>query len=166
MPVGAASLGARAGRRVSSISRWRAGIALCLLLALLLRVGFVLATRPYPLVGDALDYNRHAQSIGQTGHYPRSIDGPDGGPTAFRPPLYPYFLAPIYAVASTRHAVDFARLAQALLGVAIVGLVGLFRGDCGDGESGSSLWRSRACSRRSSSSAALCCPRRSSSRSS
>ncbi len=125
MPVGAASLGARAGRRVSSISRWRAGIALCLLLALLLRVGFVLATRPYPLVGDALDYNRHAQSIAQTGHYPRSIDGPDGGPTAFRPPLYPYFLAPIYAVASTRHAVDFARLAQALLGVAIVGLVGL-----------------------------------------
>lgn len=119
------SVGARAAERGSSTAWWRAAVASCLLVALLLRVGLVLETRPYPLVGDALDYNRHAQSIAETGHYPRSIDGPDGGATAFRPPLYPYFLAPIYLVTGVRDALEIARLAEALLGVAIVALVGL-----------------------------------------
>jgi Dolichyl-phosphate-mannose-protein mannosyltransferase len=48
---------------------------------------------------------------------------PAGGPSAFRPPGYPYFLAGVYKVAG--HRVRAARLAQALLGTAVVALIAL-----------------------------------------
>jgi hypothetical protein len=70
-----------------------------LLVALMLRLAVVLDSRPYLLVGDSFDYARHGQSIAEDLQYPPSLDGPDGGATAFRPPLYPLFLAPFYAIA-------------------------------------------------------------------
>src|SRR5205814_345932 len=112
-------------RRVRGAARARRGLSptaiavAILLLALGLRVGVVLATHSYALAGDAWDYHRTAASIASTGHYPTSLDGPAGGPTAFRPPLYPLFLAGVIKVAGDDHVLTAARLAQALLGVAI-----------------------------------------------
>jgi 4-amino-4-deoxy-L-arabinose transferase-like glycosyltransferase len=106
------------GRRVAMI------VAGLLLLGLLLRIGVVLDSRPYELLGDAYDYRRHALSIANRLEYPRSLDGPDGGPTAFRPPLYPIFLAPFYEIGG-RDATDAVRLAQAGLGVLVAALIGL-----------------------------------------
>ncbi|GAC1524789.1 MAG: hypothetical protein NVS2B6_11680 [Thermoleophilaceae bacterium] len=96
-----------------------------LLLAFVLRAGLVLETRSYPLVGDSFDYARHARAIANTLSYPGSLDGPDGGPTAFRPPGYPVFLAVIYAIAGQSHFLLLARLVQALLGVVVSALTGL-----------------------------------------
>ena len=65
-----------------------------LLLALLLRVGYVAATPDYALVHDALDYDRAAKSIAQGDGYPYSRA--KGRETAFRPPSYPVLLAGVY----------------------------------------------------------------------
>lgn len=105
----------------------RPAVIVCAILlgALLLRVGIVVETHPYPVVHDSADFDRHARSIAHSLDYPSSVDGPDGGPTAFRPPGYPLFLAAIYAVAGDDHAVDAALLVQAVLGVVVVALIGL-----------------------------------------
>ena len=43
---------------------------------------------------DTLDYERHALSIAE-GHYPPRAGG-EPGATAYRPPLYPFFLGVAY----------------------------------------------------------------------
>ncbi|HEY6890175.1 MAG TPA: glycosyltransferase family 39 protein [Solirubrobacter sp.] len=105
----------RSGTRIA------AGI---LLVALIIRVAFVLATPNYTLVHDAIDYDRHAASIA-TGHgFALSY----GRPTAFRPPAYPFFLAGVYKVVGTgdkAQRVEWARIANAFVGVGIVALIGL-----------------------------------------
>lgn len=121
------ALGGRSGRRVRALAgehRW-ALLAGLLLVGLVLRVGLVLDSSPYPLAGDAWDYDRHARVLLDTHRYPSTWDGPDGGPTASRPPLYPFFLAAVYGVVGQSHGVEAARLVQAALGTAIVGLIGL-----------------------------------------
>src|SRR5581483_9582357 len=50
-----------------------------------------------------------------------SVLSPSGGPTAFRPPLYPLFLGAVYKV--TGDSIVAARLVQAVLGAASVALV-------------------------------------------
>jgi len=100
-----------------------AGVAGILLGALLLRVGCVLATPSYLLDGDSLDYVAHAVSIVDAHDYPSSGDFPTG-PSAARPPLYPIFVAAIYAVVDNQHLVVATRLAQAVLGTAVVALIG------------------------------------------
>jgi 4-amino-4-deoxy-L-arabinose transferase-like glycosyltransferase len=103
--------------------RFRGWLIAILVVALLVRVAAVLATRDYVPATDAADYQRHAVSI-ESGHgYPQSQVARGGGPTAFRPPLYPYFLAGVYTVTGTN--LSAARLAQALLGVLVVALIGL-----------------------------------------
>jgi 4-amino-4-deoxy-L-arabinose transferase-like glycosyltransferase len=101
-------------------------IAALLLAALALRVAFVLATPSYQLVHDALDYDRHAQSIAQGHGFALAY----GRPTAFRPPAYPIFLAGVYELTGTADApvadrIRAARLANTLVGTALVALIGL-----------------------------------------
>jgi 4-amino-4-deoxy-L-arabinose transferase-like glycosyltransferase len=92
--------------------------------ALAIRLIAVLATPDYPVVTDSADYDRHATSIA-TGHgYPESLATPAGGPTAFRPPLYPYLLAGVYSVAGAP-AVQAARVVGALIGGRTVVLIGV-----------------------------------------
>lgn len=55
----------------------------------------LLAHKPSPLVGDALEYHRLATSIASTGRF--SLDGTN--PTAARAPGYPAFLALVYTIA-------------------------------------------------------------------
>jgi 4-amino-4-deoxy-L-arabinose transferase-like glycosyltransferase len=97
-----------------------------LLAALAIRVAFVLATPNYQLVHDAIDYDHHAQSIAQGHGFAPSY----GRPTAFRPPAYPIFVAGVYELTGTVNAPvadrnRAARLANALVGTAIVALIGL-----------------------------------------
>ncbi len=112
------------------LGRRRAAVAVGVLLAaaLLVRLAFVVATPGYELVHDARDYDRHAVSIAQGQGYPYALE--PGRPTAFRPPAYPYFLAAVYELTGVEEAepserIEVARIAMALVGVAIVGLLGL-----------------------------------------
>ena len=119
MDGGSARFGAAADRA----AKWK--VAGVLVGALTLRLAAIAQSASYPLAGDAYDYDRHAQAIAADHDYPPSLDGPDGGPTAFRAPLYPVFLAAVRVVAGSERAVQSARIAQALLGVAVVALIAL-----------------------------------------
>jgi len=101
---------------------------LVLLLALLLRVGYVAATPDYALVHDALDYDRSAKSIARGDGYPYSRR--PGRETAFRPPAYPVLLAGAYKLAGVEGAskhdrVVTGRILGILVSTLIVGLIGV-----------------------------------------
>src|SRR5205085_2309118 len=81
------------------------------------------ATADTPLVLDPLDFDNHAVSIAHGHGYPPSGRAPAGGPSAFRPPGFPYFVAGIYAVIG--HDPLAAQVVLALLGTAAAGLTGL-----------------------------------------
>ena len=91
-----------------------------LLAALAIRVAWVIATPDYQLVHDANDYNTHAASIAAGDGFATS----HGRPTAFRPPLYPLFLAGIYVFTGGSDIVA-ARIANAFVGTGIVALIGV-----------------------------------------
>jgi 4-amino-4-deoxy-L-arabinose transferase-like glycosyltransferase len=104
-------------------------VGLLLVLALVVRLGYVAATPGYSAIDDAHNYDVHARSIAGGHGFARMGSGPTGE-TAFRPPGYPYLLAGVYAVSgvdkakpSTRYLAG--RLANAVVGTAIVALVGL-----------------------------------------
>lgn len=97
-------------------------------MALVLRVGFVLSQEGYVPSADAGDFDRHAVSLALDGQYPPSAIGAPGGPSAFRPPGYPYVLAGLYALTGSAESAsryEIARLFSALLGVATVALIGV-----------------------------------------
>ena len=77
---------------------------LILLLALLLRVGYLVATPDQTLVHDAVRYDRIAKSVAQGHGYPYSRV--EGRNTAFRPPAYPYLLAGAYELAGVGRRPD------------------------------------------------------------
>ena len=93
-----------------------------LALALGVRVAQILATPHWTPVADPADYVRHAVSIAH-GHGMADSLIPAGGPSAIRPPAYPYFLGGVFAV--TGDSQTAGRLAAALLGVVAVALIGL-----------------------------------------
>jgi 4-amino-4-deoxy-L-arabinose transferase-like glycosyltransferase len=97
-------------------------VAALLLVALVLRLGYVAVTPGYTIVYDAHDYNLHARSIAAGQGYAHLGPGP-ARRTAFRPPGYPYFLAGVYALSGDR--VTAGRIANAVVGTAIVALIGL-----------------------------------------
>lgn len=103
-----------------------------LALALIARVALALAVRHHPLPADAADYDRHARSIAAGHGFPPTAVAAGGGPSALRPPLYPYLLGLIYRV--TGNSVMAGLIGQAVLGTAIVALIALVcRGIWGDG---------------------------------
>lgn len=93
-----------------------------LLLALGVRVVQILATHGWTPVADPADYVRHALSIAHHGHMAPSLV-PHGGPSALRPPAYPYFLGAVFALSGD--SLTAGRLASALLGVISVALIGV-----------------------------------------
>jgi len=88
--------------------------ALLVLLALAVRTAVVVADTGYRPEHDAFDYDRHARSIAAGDGYPDSGYVVDGGPSALRPPVYPYFLGAVYAVSGD--SVDAGRYANVALG--------------------------------------------------
>jgi len=79
----------------------------------------LLLTPGYRPLFDAGDYARHAASIAAGHGYPASVIAAGGGPSAFRPPLYPYLLGGTYAIAG--HGAG--RVLGLLLGVVVVLLI-------------------------------------------
>jgi 4-amino-4-deoxy-L-arabinose transferase-like glycosyltransferase len=102
--------------------RGRLLVAAILALALILRLGLAVLHDPPPATGDAADYARHAAAIADHGSYPQSGIAPSGGPTAFRPPVYPLQLAAVYEVLGRD---DGPRVVGALIGTLAVALLGL-----------------------------------------
>jgi 4-amino-4-deoxy-L-arabinose transferase-like glycosyltransferase len=104
-------------------------IALLLVLALVLRLGYMAVTPHYTVIDDARDYDLHARSIALGQGFAHLGPGPTRR-TAFRPPGYPYFLAGVYALGGVQRADDarrfrVGRVANALVGTAVVALIGL-----------------------------------------
>lgn len=97
-----------------------------LAVALIARIAGVVLTPDYAPVFDSGDYARHATSIAHGFGFPESLFTVSGGPTAFRPPLYPYALGGVYAVFGDGQAGETAgRVLGAMLGTAAVYLVWL-----------------------------------------
>ena len=95
-----------------------AAFALVAFLALGVRLAAIAVTPDLPLVGDPTDYHRHAVSIAAGDGYPPTVATPAGGPSAIRPPAFPYLLGGVYAVTGESETVG--RIVQALLGTAVV----------------------------------------------
>lgn len=102
----------------------RTGAWVVLAVALALRLTTVALTFDTPLTFDPSDFSRTAASIASGHGYPPSNRAPGGGPSAFRPPGYPVFLAAVYGVAG-HEAPGIGRLVGAFLGTLSVALIGL-----------------------------------------
>jgi 4-amino-4-deoxy-L-arabinose transferase-like glycosyltransferase len=93
--------------------------SLLLLLALAVRVAYVLHTKNFVARVDAASYNYLAATLAK-GH------GWGYGTSAYRPPGYPVFLAGVYLLVGIPHAVfTSARLVEAVLATLSAGLIGL-----------------------------------------
>jgi 4-amino-4-deoxy-L-arabinose transferase-like glycosyltransferase len=106
---------------------WAVGVVL--VLALALRLGYVAVTPNYAIVHDARDYDAHARSIAAGEGFARLGPGPSRV-TAFRPPAYPILLAGVYSLTGHETKADqqrvvAGRVANALVGTAIVALIGV-----------------------------------------
>lgn len=97
---------------------WLIGIA-----AFLTRAGIALATRNARLGADPTDYDRLGRLLAAGKGFGPALLSPSGGPTAFRPPLYPLFLGAVYKL--TGGSIFAARLVQAALGAVSVVLIWL-----------------------------------------
>jgi 4-amino-4-deoxy-L-arabinose transferase-like glycosyltransferase len=105
-------------------------VVLAMVLALGVRVAIIAGTPGFAPRFDAVDYVDDAVSIATTGGYPDvcRCEIPGGGPTAFRPPAYPYLLAGAFkllGVARQHSRLTVARVVAALLSMALVALIAL-----------------------------------------
>lgn len=87
------------------------------LLSLAVRLACLTAFPAGPLETDAIDYDTLGWNLAQGHGYTHQA----GEPTAFRPPVYPLFLAGVYYAAG--HDLEWVRWIQALLGAGICVLV-------------------------------------------
>jgi 4-amino-4-deoxy-L-arabinose transferase-like glycosyltransferase len=83
------------------------------ILAVIVRLLHALTVTHSPLITDAKEYDTLGVQLSEGKGYVNS----SGEPTAYRPPIYPLFLAAIYSIAG--HNLTWVRVAQALLGAGI-----------------------------------------------
>lgn len=95
-----------------------------LALAALVRIAVVVVDDDYVPVNDSLHFDLLATSIANGDGFGEAALPFADGPTAYRAPLYPLTLGAVYAVAGD-HSWTAGRLANALVGTVLVGLVGL-----------------------------------------
>ncbi len=122
----ATALSNPASRRAASRITFSQGLVAVVVLALVVRLGVIAATPQFVPATDAADYDRHAVSIAVQGSYPSTRLAPDGGPTAFRPPMFPVVLAGVYkvvGVTSESLRWEAGRAAEAILGALAVALI-------------------------------------------
>jgi 4-amino-4-deoxy-L-arabinose transferase-like glycosyltransferase len=100
----------------------RAAFFAIVFVALAARLGVAGWAHGLPVIADPADYVRHAVSIAHGHGYPQTAVA-FGGPTALRPPAWPYTLGATFAV--THDSIDAARTLQALFGTMAVVLLGL-----------------------------------------
>lgn len=109
----------------SLFARPRLLIAAIVVVALCLRVALAVADPDFRPVADAADYDQHAVTLATSGTYPDS--GLVGGPSAFRPPAYPYVLGGAYRLTGTADSEarwTVGRVVGALLSTLLVILIG------------------------------------------
>ncbi len=108
---------------------FRFALSAILVAALAIRVFVAFDVNSIAPQSDAADFDRHALSLAEGDGYPEALEVLGGpGASAFRPPLYPLVLTPVYAVVDTDDASARwlgARLEQAVIGTAIVALIAL-----------------------------------------
>ena len=114
----------------------RVCLALILVVALAVRMAALPATSDYQPIYDSADYERHAQSIAAGDGFPDAIIGSGDGPSAFRPPLYPYVLGATYALSGNEAGVEAGRILGGLFGVATVALIFLLARELGGPRAG------------------------------
>jgi 4-amino-4-deoxy-L-arabinose transferase-like glycosyltransferase len=102
---------------------FRAALAAVLAVALVVRLGVVVATDDRRLLYDAEEFDDIARSIADEGQYPPTSFARVGSPAALRPPAYPYLLGATYEV--TGKGASAGQLVGALLGTVAVGLIAL-----------------------------------------
>ena len=93
--------------------------------ALAVRVLVIVATPGFVPRNDAWDFDRNAVALVDHGTFATSIVTPRGGPTAYRPPLFPLALAGVYAVVGTGSDTtrwDAGRVLEAVFGTVAVAL--------------------------------------------
>jgi 4-amino-4-deoxy-L-arabinose transferase-like glycosyltransferase len=83
------------------------------ILAVIVRLLHALTVTHSPLITDAKEYDTLGVQLSEGKGYVDTF----GEPTAYRPPVYPLFLAAIYSIAG--HNLTWVRFAQALLGAGI-----------------------------------------------
>ena len=115
------------GTKAAEAERGRSGswIAIAIvLLALFVRLGAVVADSSYEPANDAQHFDLIATSLASgSGYGDAFLLGADG-PSAYRAPLYPATLAAVYAVFGD-HSWTAGRVANAVIGTALVALLGL-----------------------------------------
>src|SRR5665213_2611910 len=90
-----------------------------LAVAVLVRVAWLVANGHLALANDPADYQRLAVSLAGGHGFGTTVVAPGGGPTAFRPPLWPVFLAGLYWLVGGHLLV--ARAVEVVLGVVTAG---------------------------------------------
>jgi 4-amino-4-deoxy-L-arabinose transferase-like glycosyltransferase len=115
--VSIASDGARETTRAARRVPWPVVLAV---VALVLRLGLIIATHRFAPNNDPADYDHIARSIANGHGYPPTLLAAPGTPSALRPPGYPLLLALVYLLGGHWLA---GRVANALLGVVVVWLV-------------------------------------------
>ena len=104
--------------------RPRTWIGALVVVALIVRIALVITTPHYYALTDAREFDNDAVTLVHDGSFPSSPLTARGGPTAFRPPLFPIALAAVYELVGTGSAKDrweAGRMMEALLG-AVAGL--------------------------------------------
>ncbi|MBA2506960.1 MAG: glycosyltransferase family 39 protein [Thermoleophilaceae bacterium] len=115
------------------------GLALILAVALLARVGLVIATPDFVPRGDPAEYDTIATSVAAGDGYPDISYATPNDPSALRPPGYPFALGAVYAVSGDSR--DAGRIFGALLGVLSVALIFLIaRATLGEREARIAGW--------------------------
>jgi 4-amino-4-deoxy-L-arabinose transferase-like glycosyltransferase len=107
---------------------WRRALVGIVVVALVARIAIVLATPGFKAVSDAGDFDRIAVSLVRHGGFPESLLTASGGPTAFRPPLFPLALAGVYELSGTGSyatRLEAGRMLEAVLGAVTVLLIAL-----------------------------------------
>jgi 4-amino-4-deoxy-L-arabinose transferase-like glycosyltransferase len=111
--------------------RVRHWLAAIVVVALIVRIAVIVATPHYLAVTDAGEFDADAVTLVKDHRYPSSGLTGHGGPTAFRPPLFPLSLAALYEVVGTGSAKTrwtAGRAMEAVLGavaVLLICLIGL-----------------------------------------
>lgn len=109
-------------RRWTQSAAFRPAVAI-LLVGLVIRVVVAIGSRHHSPLHDALDYHLLGVSVANGHGYTSPLSSPMGGPSAFRPPLYPLYLASVYFV--TGSSITAARLGQAFIGTVTILLIGV-----------------------------------------
>ncbi|MEY2570979.1 MAG: hypothetical protein QOE63_1329, partial [Acidimicrobiaceae bacterium] len=113
-----------AERALPSSRRGRWFVVAALALALVLRLGVIAADRSYEPLNDSQHYDLIASSLAGGHGYGDAVLLGATGPSAYRAPMYPVVLAAVYAVFG-EHSWTAGRVENALIGVALVALIGL-----------------------------------------